>query len=155
MARDPVCGMSVDPATSPHHSAYKGTEYYFCCKGCLDKFSKDPERYLAAPAPASPAPAVLAIGGLSKRAAGHGAPPAPAHPAPGTQHPAPQGTRYTCPMHPEVISDRPGACPKCGMALEPILTGATADLDQPNPELLDMNRRFRVAVALGAPVFLA
>ena len=54
-------------------------------------------------------------------------------------------------MHPEVVSDRPGVCPKCGMALEP----RVATLDEgPNPELVDMTRRFRIGAALGAPVFL-
>ena len=54
-------------------------------------------------------------------------------------------------MHPEIVSDKPGACPKCGMALEP----RTADLaDAPNPELVDMTRRFWIGVALGSPVFL-
>jgi Cu+-exporting ATPase len=53
-------------------------------------------------------------------------------------------------MHPEVVSDRPGACPKCGMALEPRVAGLE---DQPNPELVDMTRRFRVGVALALPVF--
>src|SRR3977135_1842447 len=54
-------------------------------------------------------------------------------------------------MDPEVLSDRPGACPKCGMALEP----RVADLsDAPNPELVDMTRRFWIGLALGAPVFV-
>jgi Cu+-exporting ATPase len=56
---------------------------------------------------------------------------------------------YTCPMHPEVRQQGPGACPFCGMALEP----ATVSLDEgPNVELIDMTRRFTVAAALGAPV---
>ena len=57
-------------------------------------------------------------------------------------------------MHPEVVSDRPGACPKCGMALEPMVTDLSADADAPNPELVDMTRRFWIGVVLGAPVFL-
>src|SRR6266850_1509286 len=65
-----------------------------------------------------------------------------------SEHPG-ASTEYTCPMHPEVVSDRPGACPKCGMALEP----QVADLsDAPNPELVDMRRRFWTAVAFGLPV---
>jgi Cu+-exporting ATPase len=70
----------------------------------------------------------------------------------GAQHP--QRSRYSCPMHPEVISDRPGACPKCGMALEPVITSASDLVDAPNPELRDMTRRFWIGVALGAPVVL-
>src|SRR5262249_39409649 len=58
---------------------------------------------------------------------------------------------YFCPMHPEVVSDRPGSCPKCGMALEP----RTVTLDEgPNPELIDMGRRFWVALVLSLPLFV-
>src|SRR5262249_12281138 len=84
---------------------------------------------------------------------------APDTPARSTQTPftqqPPPGTRYTCPMDPEVISDRPAACPKCGMALEPMIT-SIADLanEAPNPELVDMTRRFWIGAALGAPVVL-
>jgi Cu+-exporting ATPase len=73
---------------------------------------------------------------------------AASHPAPSTRHPA---RIYTCPMHPEVVSDRPGACPKCGMALEPRIADAE---DAPSPELADMTRRFWIGVAFGSPVFL-
>ena len=65
--------------------------------------------------------------------------------------PVPEGTVYTCPMHPEVRQIGPGACPICGMALEPEL--ATADTG-PNPELADMTRRFWIALALTVPVFV-
>jgi P-type Cu+ transporter len=69
--------------------------------------------------------------------------------------PAPPGVTYICPMDPEVRSSEPGACPKCGMALEPDLSTASAlALDAPNPELLDMTRRLTIAAALAAPVFL-
>ena len=65
--------------------------------------------------------------------------------------PAPAGVEYTCPMHPEIVRDEPGSCPICGMALEP----RTVSLeDAPNPELIDMTRRFRVAAILGFPVFM-
>jgi len=64
---------------------------------------------------------------------------------------APPGTSYTCPMHPEIIRDGPGACPICGMALEP-RTLSLADAS--NPELADMTRRLWIAVLLGLPVFL-
>jgi Cu+-exporting ATPase len=69
--------------------------------------------------------------------------------------PAPTGTTYICPMDPEVRSSEPGACPKCGMALEPDLSTVSAlTLDAPNPELVDMRRRFTIAAALAAPVFV-
>src|SRR5947209_19529575 len=88
-ATDPVCGMTVDPATARAKSTYEGHSYYFCCPSCKQKFEADPRRYLSgvAPEPMSP--------------------------------PAAAGTLYTCPMHPEVQQDHPGSCPKCGMALEP------------------------------------
>ncbi|MBC6981901.1 heavy metal translocating P-type ATPase [Caulobacter sp. 17J80-11] len=65
--------------------------------------------------------------------------------------PAPEGTVYTCPMHPEVRQIGPGACPLCGMALEPeVMTADTG----PNPELADMTRRFWIGLAFAAPVFV-
>jgi len=64
---------------------------------------------------------------------------------------APQGTQWTCPMHPEVIRDGPGSCPICGMALEPVTP--TVDTG-PNPELADMSRRFVIGLILTLPVFV-
>jgi Cu+-exporting ATPase len=60
-----------------------------------------------------------------------------------------EGTVYTCPMHPQIRQVGPGACPICGMALEPELVAATSE---PNPELVDMRRRFWVGLALALPV---
>jgi len=65
--------------------------------------------------------------------------------------PAPEDTIYTCPMHPEVRQLGPGACPICGMALEPEIASAAAG---PNPELADMTRRFWIGLVLTAPVFV-
>jgi Cu+-exporting ATPase len=64
--------------------------------------------------------------------------------------PVPAGAIYTCPMHPEVRQVGPGACPICGMALEPVTAGADTG---PNPELADMTRRFWIGLALTVPVF--
>jgi len=125
---DPVCGMTVDPARAAGSVEHDGTTYYFCSKACASKFAADPDRYLSAAAPAT-------------------------HTAHGTDHAA-RGTSWTCPMHPEVVRDGPGACPICGMALEPIVTDLFAVEDTPNPELVDMTRRFRIGVVLGLPVFL-
>jgi Cu+-exporting ATPase len=149
MAIDPVCGMTVDPVRTAGRVEHDGATYYFCSSGCMMKFSADPKKYLAGQREPMAQAAVLTIAGSKKHPAPRTQHPAQ-HQAPGTQHPAP-GVEYTCPMHPEVVSDRPGACPKCGMALEP----RVADLsDAPNPELVDMTRRFWIGVALGAPVFL-
>jgi Cu+-exporting ATPase len=70
---------------------------------------------------------------------------------PPSSEPVAAGTKYTCPMHPEIVRDGPGACPLCGMALEPMEVTAG---EAPNHELLDMARRFKVSAALTAPVFL-
>jgi P-type Cu+ transporter len=156
--------MTVDPARAAGQMDHGGTTYYFCSKGCLAKFAADPAKYLSGVREpmAHHAPPVMSIGGLKKKSV---APPQPtdaveiahAHPstyAPkhlSTQAPSPNDIEYTCPMHPEVVQIGPGACPLCGMALEP----RVADLsDAPNPELVDMTRRFWIGVALGAPVFL-
>jgi Cu+-exporting ATPase len=118
-ARDPVCGMMVDPHSAAHRSGHEGHAYYFCSAGCQSKFAADPGKYLA--------PADLQ-----------------AH------APVPEGTIYTCPMHPEIRQIGPGACPICGMALEPaVMTAQTP----PNPELADFTRRFWIGLALTIPVF--
>ena len=118
-ARDPVCGMMVDPHTAAHRFEHDGRAYYFCSSGCLSKFTADPGKYLA--------PADLQV------------------PAP-----VPEGTIYTCPMHPQIRQAGPGACPICGMALEPaVITAQTP----PNPELADFTRRFWIGLALAIPVF--
>ena len=126
--RDPVCGMSVDPATAKHSAEHAGTSYYFCSAGCRQKFAADPDRYLKATAPA-----------------GHG------HDHQASVKPAAPDAIYTCPMHPEVRQVGPGTCPLCGMALEPETVTAEAG---PNLELIDMTRRFWFGLALAAPVFV-
>ena len=115
---DVVCGMQVDPARAAATHDYDGKTYYFCGKGCRDRFSADPDVFLR---PVRPVEEVV------------------------------PGATYTCPMHPEVVRNHPDACPICGMALEP----RVATLDEgPNPELIDMTRRFWIAAALAAPVTL-
>ncbi|MBD8898190.1 heavy metal translocating P-type ATPase [Rhodanobacter sp. DHG33] len=117
-AKDPVCGMTVDPQTTAHHAAYAGHDYHFCSARCREKFAADPVAYLGERKPASVAPV---------------------------------GAIYTCPMHPEVQQQGPGDCPKCGMALEPMMP--TLDEDD-GGELRAMTRRFWVLLALTLPVFL-
>ncbi|MBX9778074.1 MAG: cadmium-translocating P-type ATPase [Xanthobacteraceae bacterium] len=114
---DPVCGMTVDPHTTPHRHTHHGHPYYFCSAGCRTKFAADPAKYLPGREKAS--------------------------------EPVPEGTIFTCPMHPQIRQVGPGACPICGMALEPEI--ATADTG-PNPELVDMTRRFWIGLALTLPV---
>ncbi|MDO8793116.1 MAG: heavy metal translocating P-type ATPase [Vicinamibacterales bacterium] len=123
---DPVCGMQVDPARAAGTSDYQGQTYVFCSKGCKGKFDAKPDAYVHPPAAAA----------VSAPAADE------THEEAGPVH------QWTCPMHPEVIRDRPGACPICGMALEP----RTVTLDEQNPELDDMTRRFRWSLGLTVPI---
>jgi Cu+-exporting ATPase len=136
LAKDPVCGMSVDPATAKHRADHAGAPFFFCSGGCREKFVADPARYLAESGHAPP-------GAAHDHAHRAGASP--------LLTPAPAGAIYTCPMHPQIRQDHPGACPICGMALEPeVATQATG----PSAELIDMTRRFWVALALSIPVFV-
>lgn len=114
---DPVCGMTVDPTTSPHHAEIGGHQYHFCSAICRTKFVADPAKHLP----------------------------------PQDPNEAPEGAIWTCPMHPEIRQDHPGACPICGMALEPEMV--TAESEQ-SPELADMTRRFWIGLMLTIPVFL-
>jgi P-type Cu+ transporter len=142
--RDPVCGMMVDPAKAAGLHEYKGTRYYFCNSSCLARFRAAPERFLAPGA----RPMGMASMGLVKV----GAPRLAVLPsqAAAVSRPAPT-LRYLCPMCAGVTSDRPGACPKCGMALEP---EAVSPDELPNPELADMTRRFWIAFGLSAPLII-
>jgi Cu+-exporting ATPase len=127
LVTDPVCGMKVDTRTASHRYRLGETEYYFCSARCLDKFKADPDRYLN---PAATDPAVT-------------------HPSMGALPQAAEGTIWTCPMHPEIRRDAPGSCPICGMALEPL----EPTLEEgPNPELIDMSRRFWVSMVLSLPL---
>ena len=134
---DPVCGMTVDPARAAGTFEHDGTTYYFCSGRCRQRFSQDPSAFLAKGPSGMAEPLVL----MPTR--GRATPPPTSLPA---------STTYTCPMHPEVVQQGPGACPKCGMALEP----REVSLDEaPNPELADMTRRAWTGAAIGAPVFVA
>lgn len=128
VVKDPVCGMTVDPAATPHHLIHDGQDIAFCSAGCRAKFAADPARYLGQGAAGGDA----VVGGDRVTAAS-------------------AATVWTCPMHPQVRQDHPGACPICGMALEPAI--ASADTG-PSPELTDMTRRFIVALILALPVFV-
>lgn len=96
MARDPVCGMTVDPTAGKPSHEHAGRLFHFCSAGCRAKFAAAPAQYLGERALAPP------------------------------KSSGPAGTQYTCPMHPEIVRDGPGDCPICGMALEPmgVPTGA-------------------------------
>jgi P-type Cu+ transporter len=118
MAKDPVCGMTVDPAATPHHVEHEGHAHYFCAASCKQKFMAHPAMYLQE------------------------------HRAPAATIP---GATYTCPMHPEVQQDGPGDCPKCGMALEPMMPSLDED---DSGEVRTMQRRLGALIGLTLPVFL-
>lgn len=118
--RDPVCGMMVDPLSAAGHYDYAGTTYYFCHPHCEERFRGDPDGYL---------------NGTVKPSM--------------DETPAEPGTTYICPMCPDVTSEKPAACPSCGMALEP----ATVTVEEAvNPELVQMTRRFWIGLVLTCPV---
>ncbi|MGO2632887.1 MAG: HAD-IC family P-type ATPase, partial [Galactobacter sp.] len=127
---DPVCGMTLDPAQAAASEDVNGQTYYFCSESCHTKFLAQPERYV-------------------DHGDGHddhaGPPPYPSPPA------GSGPVIYTCPMHPQVRQDGPGACPICGMALEPERATATTE---PNPELASMTRRFWISAVLSVPILV-
>ena len=189
---DPICGMTVDPAKAAGTFNHEGKTYYFCSKGCLQKF--------VAKTQAVPASGHVEIGREQKETVSHGAMEATAggefvDPVCGmtvvpdtsarkydfegetyyfcstsclnkfNQNRASflqgkkeekleaesKGVEYTCPMHPEIVQIGPGSCPICGMALEPRVM--TLD-DAPDPEYVDMKRRFWISTVLTLPVFV-
>ncbi|MHC8376189.1 heavy metal translocating P-type ATPase [Pseudomonas sp. MDT1-16] len=111
---DPVCGMAVTPP-STFSELYEGRAYQFCSLKCQEKFRAEPQRY-------APNPSGTNHSSRTEPAA------------------EPQlSTEFTCPMHPEIRQPGPGTCPKCGMALEPVIPGLE---EEENPELKDFTRRF-------------
>ena len=178
--RDPVCGMSVDPAKAASSIEHDGKLYQFCCKACAEKFNADPQKYLAAtykPGGMASKPQMVSIGRVA---------PAKPEALPTQPEPAaPAGTVWVCPMCPEVRESKPVPCPRCGMALEPETPVAAtrtewtcpmhpeivrsqpgycpicgmaleprtvAAAEEENPELRDMTRRFWGTVILGVPL---
>jgi len=131
---DPVCGMAVSKK-STHRLTHEGTETLFCSAGCKAKFAADPEKYgTREHPPQSPS---------ANGHAGHKTIVATPHASP--------GVKWTCPMHPQIIRDGPGACPICGMALEPMAPGKD---DGDSVALVDMTRRFWFSAVLAAPLLV-
>jgi Cu+-exporting ATPase len=96
VAIDPVCDMTVNPTSAAGSFEYKGETYYFCSTQCLQKFREDPERFIN-----QQAQRPVGISNMKTEARS-----------------SEKASAYTCPMHPEFRQDKPGSCPKCGMALE-------------------------------------
>ncbi len=164
---DLVCGMTVDPNAGKPHADYHGQTYHFCSNGCRTKFLADPQKYLGARTPELKAAGVIdPVCGMTvdPQTAKHRADYSGhtyyfcsagcrtkfiADPQKylGKRAPEPviPGAIYTCPMHPEIRQVGPGTCPICGMALEPEMPSADTG---PNPELVDMTRRFWIGLVL-------
>ncbi|MGB3540523.1 MAG: heavy metal translocating P-type ATPase, partial [Mesorhizobium sp.] len=163
--RDPVCGMTVDPAAGKPGAEHEGRLFHFGSESCRTKFAAHPQDYLTAKDPVCGMNVDRASARHFLRHEGEkfyfcsenclkkfeadpekylGERPEPA--------PMPKGTQYTCPMHPEIIRDKPGDCPICGMALEPM--GVPTGEEGPNPELVDFSRRFWVSALLSVPLLL-
>ena len=123
-AIDPVCGMTVQPATAAGSYEYLGKAYYFCATSCLTKFRTDPTYYLTPPEQRTPRALPVPSGGV---------------------------VEYICPMDPEVLETQPGACRICGMALEPKIVSLE---DERSPELEDMTRRFWICLGPSLLVML-
>ncbi|MBB3914756.1 heavy metal translocating P-type ATPase [Rhizobium fabae] len=164
VTRDPVCGMTVEPQAGKPSLDHAGRTYHFCSEGCRTKFAAAPQDYTTAKDPVcgmavdrSTAKHFLKFEGekfyfcsAACQAKFEADPAAYRDGKRPAAKPAPKGTLYTCPMHPEVISDRPGDCPKCGMALEPM--GVPPADEGPNPELVDFSRRLWVSALLALPL---
>src|SRR5215469_3131067 len=158
---DPVCGMTVDPQKARGAVEHQGKTFYFCSPRCVERFQAEPEKYLA--------PKLVSIGmaqppaqpSVSAATIGKGSWVCPMDPEVREEKPGPcpvcgmalepSAVQYTCPMHPEVIRDKPGACPICGMALELRVAGAQ---EEDNTELVSMQRRFWLGVALSIPLLV-
>jgi P-type Cu+ transporter len=121
---DPVCGMTVQPATAAGSYEYQGKTYHFCATSCLTKFRIDPIHYLTPPEQRTSLVMPVPSGGV---------------------------VEYICPMDPEVLETEPGACRICGMALEPKVVSLE---DERNPELEDMTRRFWICIGPSLLVML-
>jgi len=120
--RDPVCGMSTSKEDDFLKYNYHGETFHFCSVSCLEKFKKEPEKYLVKDTSLDTGIAVK-----------------------------PQGDRpgiYTCPMHPEIRKEGPGSCPICGMALEPLEPAHEEDLTEYN----DMKKRFFLGAIFTVPL---
>ena len=135
-AIDPVCGMSVDPAKTPHHAVHEGQEYHFCSAKCRERFAARPDIFLE---------------GHDDQHHHHHHHGHDHHGHAAAAADGPKDVVYPCPMHPEVEQIGPGTCPICGMALEP---KAFTLSEGPSEEYLDMRRRFVGSAILTAPLFV-
>ena len=157
MAKDPICGMTVDEA-SGLRAERDGQTFYFCCEHCRQKFlARDTHASSSrgkvsetTPPPMGKYYCPMCAGIASEKPGDCPKCGMSLERNPGWT--APEKVIYTCPMHPDVRQEKPGACPKCGMAIEPERAEARGEED--DPELRAMTRRLWVSVVLGLPVLL-
>jgi Cu+-exporting ATPase len=166
LVRDPVCGMVADPSRENLSLQYEHRTYHFCSDGCRDTFDAAPQDYVSARDPVCGMSVDRATARHFLRQEGDKhyfcstgcktrfeADPAAYIGASRTAAKVmPKGTLYTCPMHPLVVSDHPGDCPTCGMALEPM--GIPPAEEGPNPELADYTRRLSISAGLSVPLLV-
>ncbi len=159
---DPVCGMQVDPRVAKYSADHNGKKFFFCSRSCHDKFVADPSAHLQV----ATAPRKDGRSSISQTSTGSGATyTCPMHPEVRQSHPgscpkcgmalelesplpAVERVEYVCPMHPQIVRSEPGLCPICGMALEP----RSVAIEEENPELADMSRRFWIGLAFTVPL---
>jgi P-type Cu+ transporter len=181
--QDVVCGMWVEPDKARGKAEHRGKTFYFCSPRCEEKFKADPERLSQPKPPGSlvqlggitpggitavkPVSALPADKMVEKSADGKSTGAmtyvCPMDPEVRESKPGacprcgmalePEAVEYTCPMHPEIRSDKPGACPICGMALEPRAIVGMAH-EEDDSELRSMTRRFWTGVVLSAPLLV-
>ena len=157
--RDPVCGVKVDSSMRGLSLEHSGHRFHFCAESCRARFAAAPSSYLESEDPvcgmrvhrASAENLSSYAGELYFFCSGRCRSRFEASPGEylgdrAERDPAPPGTRYTCPMDPEIVRDAPGDCPICGMALEPMVQSPEAG---PNPELVDFRRRLWIGAPLG------
>jgi P-type Cu+ transporter len=147
-ATDPVCGMKVDPASAKITREYRSKNYHFCCETCAKKFADTPGKYLAAhvgSATMVSTPSIQINPPATSPAAMHTTSDANA------KAKRSHSKVYVCPMDSEVRANKPGPCPKCGMALEP---RAAQTREEANPELGSMTRRFWWSAVLTVPLLV-
>lgn len=165
MTRDPVCGMKVEPSSDSIQTQHEDESYSFCSKHCLSKFQADPQEYIESKDPVCGMSVNRATARYVVKRYGEqhyfcselcsikfdedpevylaGSPQVEINP---------EGTVYTCPMHPEIEQVGPGDCPICGMALEPM---GIPDRDEgSNPEFVDFKRRFVIGAILTIPLVI-
>lgn len=140
---DPACGGEVRENT-PWKADYQGKTYFFCSRACRDKFTQSPEEILSRPPHTGHG---MKMEGMDMPMHHHGDTDRPSLPT----APDSPGAVYTCPMHPQIRQDHPGACPICGMTLEPLLPSATVP---DHAELDDFRRRFYFSLPFVVLIFI-